>query len=116
MIDRRTAISRFFQFLAASPLALADRKYGDLKDPLFDVVNIFDMQRLAKAKLDPLAWDYLDEGSEDETALRDNRSGFDKLVIRPHFLQHDVKQIDISTTLFGKTLPHPLFLCPTGGK
>ena len=115
-INRRTAITRLFQFLAASPLALADRKYGDLKNPVYGAANIFDMQRLAKAKLDPLAWDYLDEGSEDETALRDNRAGFDKLVIRPHFLQHDVKQIDISTTLFGKTLAHPLFLCPTGGK
>ena len=116
IMDRRTAIIRFLQFLAASPVALADRKYSDLKDPVYGAVNIFDMQRLAKAKLDPLAWDYLDEGSEDEIALRDNRTGFDKLVIRPHFLQNDVKDIDISTTLFGKTLAHPLFLCPTGGK
>jgi 4-hydroxymandelate oxidase len=116
MIDRRTAITRLFQFLATSPVALADRKYSDLKDPIYDVANIFDMQRLAKAKLDPLAWDYVDEGAEDETALRDNRAGFERIVIRPHFLEHDVKQVDISTNLFGKSLPHPIFLCPTGGK
>ncbi len=116
MINRRTAIKNLVQFLAASPLALADKKYGELKNPIFDVANIFDMQRLAKAKLDPLAWDYLDEGAEDETALRDNRAGFDRLVIRPHFLQHDVKAIDISSKLFGKTLAHPIFICPTGGK
>ena len=116
MINRRTAIKHLAQFLAASPLALADRKYGELKNPIFDVANVFDMQKLAKAKLDPLAWDYLDEGAEDETALRDNRAGFDRIVIRPHFLQHDVKEIDISTKLFGKNLAQPIFLCPTGGK
>jgi 4-hydroxymandelate oxidase len=115
-MTRREALAGFAQFLAGSPLLRADRKYSDLKDPIFGAVNIFDMQKLAKAKMDPLAWDYLDEGSEDETALRDNRTGFDKIVIRPQFLLHDVKEIDISTTLFGKALAHPLFLCPTGGK
>ena len=109
MINRRTAIKHLAQFLAASPLAFADRKYGELKNPIFDVANVFDMQKLAKAKLDPLAWDYLDEGAEDETALRDNRAGFDRIVIRPHFLQHDVKEIDISTKLFGKRLAQPSF-------
>jgi isopentenyl diphosphate isomerase/L-lactate dehydrogenase-like FMN-dependent dehydrogenase len=74
------------------------------------------MARLAKAKLDPLAWDYVDEGTEDESALRDNRAGFSNLIIRPQFLLHDVSKVDISTTLFGKPLAHPLFLCPTGGK
>ena len=34
-----------------------------------------------KKKLDPLAWDYLDEGSEDEAALRDNRRRFDDILI-----------------------------------
>jgi (S)-2-hydroxy-acid oxidase len=38
------------------------------------------------------------------------------LIIRPQFLLHDVSKIDISTTLFGKTIPHPIFFCPTGGK
>jgi isopentenyl diphosphate isomerase/L-lactate dehydrogenase-like FMN-dependent dehydrogenase len=115
-MNRRTALAGFLQFLAGSPLLRADRKYADLKDPLFQAVNLFDFQKLAKAKMDPLAWDYIDEGSEDETALRDNRLGFDKIIIRPQFLQHDVKDIDISTKLFGKTLAQPLFLCPTGGK
>jgi isopentenyl diphosphate isomerase/L-lactate dehydrogenase-like FMN-dependent dehydrogenase len=115
-MTRRTALAGFFNFLAASPLLRADRKYSELKDPIYQAVNVFDFQKLAKAKMDPLAWDYVDEGSEDETALRDNRTGFDKIIIRPQFLLHDVKEIDISTTLLGKPLPHPLFLCPTGGK
>jgi isopentenyl diphosphate isomerase/L-lactate dehydrogenase-like FMN-dependent dehydrogenase len=103
--------------MAASPLALrADRKYSELGDPLLAPVNVFDFAKVAKAKVDPVAWDYMDEGSEDEASLHDNRAKFDDIIIRPHFLQHDVSKIDISTTLFGKRLEHPIYICPTGGK
>lgn len=114
-MTRRQALAGFLQFLASSPL-LADRKYSELSDPILSVANVFDMKELAKKKLDPLAWDYVDEGSEDEASLRDNRAGFEHLMIRPHFLLHDVSKIDISTKLFGKELAHPIFICPTGGK
>jgi 4-hydroxymandelate oxidase len=114
-MTRREALAGFLQFIAASPL-IADRKYSELNDPIYSVANVFDMAKLAKKKLDPLAWDYIDEGSEDEIALRDNRASFERLVIRPHFLANDVSKIDVSTRLFGKDLSHPIFICPTGGK
>ena len=114
-MTRREALAGFLRFMAASPL-LADRKYSELHDPIYSVANVFDMAKLAKKKLDPLAWDYIDEGSEDEVSLRDNRARFERLIIRPHFLENDVSKIDVSTKLFGKELPHPLFFCPTGGK
>ena len=114
-MTRREALAGFAQFLAASPL-LADRKYNELSDPIYSVANVFDMAKLARKKLDPLAWDYIDEGSEDEISLRDNRAGFERLIIRPHFLQYDVSKIDTSTQLFGKELAQPIFICPTGGK
>ncbi len=115
-MTRRDALLQFAQFLAASPLLKADRTHAELADPLLGPANVFDFAKLAKAKLDPLAWDYMDEGSEDESSLRDNRAGFEKLVIRPQFLLHDVSKIDLSTTLFGKKLEHPIYICPTGGK
>lgn len=114
-LTRRQALLGYLQFLAASPL-LADRKHSELGDAVNEPVNVFDFAKLAKAKLDPLAWDYLDEGAEDESSLRDNRAGFDHLIIRPHFLRNDVSKIDVSTKLFGNKLAHPIFLCPTGGK
>ena len=101
---------------AASPLAAFDKKYSELGDPVLGPANTLDFAKLAKAKLDPLAWDYMDEGSDGESALRANREGFDRFVIRPHFLLHDVSKIDLSVTLFGKKMEHPIFLCPTGGK
>jgi 4-hydroxymandelate oxidase len=115
-MNRRRAVTQLLSYFAASPLIRADRKYSELKDPMYRAANVFDMGRLAKSKLDPIAWDYLDEGSEDEASLRDNRAAFDNLIIRPHFLLHDVSRIDLSVTLFGKELAHPIFFCPTGGK
>jgi len=115
-MTRRESLLALTQFLAASPLLRADKKFSQLGDPLLVPVNLFDFAKLAKAKLDPLAWDYMDEGSDDETALRANREGFQRLLIRPQFLLHDVSQLDLSTTLFGQKLEHPFFLCPTGGK
>jgi len=115
-MNRRQAILKFCQFAAASPLLKADRKFSDLGDPLLKPVNIFDFAKLAKEKLDPLAWDYLDEGSEDEVSLRANRARFDEVIIRPHFLLNDVSSVDTSTTLFGKTLTQPIYLSITQGK
>jgi 4-hydroxymandelate oxidase len=115
-MTRRQAILNFCQFLAASPLLKADRKYSDLSDPLLKQVNVFDFAKLAKAKLDPVSWDYLDEGSDDEASLRDNRARFDSIIIRPHFLINDVSKIDTSVTLLGKNLSQPIYLSITGGK
>jgi len=116
MSTRRQAILQFARFLASSPLLKADHKFSEAIDPLLQPANVFDFAKLAKAKLDPLAWDYMDEGSEDEVALQDNRSRFNNIIIRPHFLQHDVSKIDVSTTLFGKKLDHPIYISVTGGK
>jgi 4-hydroxymandelate oxidase len=116
MLTRRQAALRFIKFLGASPLLLADRKHSELGDPLLGPANVFDFAKLAKAKLDPLAWDYLDEGSDDEASLRDNRERFSHIIIRPHFLTHDISKIETSTTLFGKKLDYPIYISVTGGK
>src|SRR5438874_13775635 len=115
-MTRRQAIRGFCQFLAASPLLTAQKRFSELSDPLLKQVNVFDFAKAAKAKLDPIAWDYLDEGSDDEVSLRANRSHFDDIVIRPHFLINDVSRIDTSISLFGKQLAQPIYLSVTGGK
>ena len=114
-MTRRQAIRGFCQFVAASPLLKADKKYSELTD-LLKQVNVFDFAKAAKAKLDPLAWDYLDEGSDDEASLRANRADFDDILIRPHVLTNDVSKIDTSISLFGKQLTQPIYLSVTNGK
>lgn len=54
-----------------------------------------------KSELDPIAWDYLDEGSDDEVSLHANRSRFDDISIRPHVLINDVSKIDTSIYFWG---------------
>src|SRR5437016_4896365 len=114
-MTRRQAIRGFCQFVAASPLLKADKKYSELTD-LLKQANVFDFAKVAKAKLDPVAWDYLDEGSDDEVSLHANRTRFDDIIIRPHFLINDVSSIDTSITLFGKQLTQPIYFSITGGK
>jgi isopentenyl diphosphate isomerase/L-lactate dehydrogenase-like FMN-dependent dehydrogenase len=119
-VSRRQALHHFAQFLLASPLlpAAAFAAAGESKTeaaPLEDLINVFDFAKAAQAKLDPVAWDYLAEGASDEVALRDNRRGFEDILLRPRFLT-DVHKIDIAAELFGKTLNSPIFIDPAGGK
>jgi isopentenyl diphosphate isomerase/L-lactate dehydrogenase-like FMN-dependent dehydrogenase len=84
-------------------------------DPLLDPVSVMDFAALAKQKLDPVSWDYLELGGEDEVSLRDNRKGFDRIIIRPRALV-DVHKIDLSLELLGQKLQYPILLDPAGGK
>src|SRR2546430_2524183 len=99
-MTRRQAIRGFAQFLAASPLLKAQKKFSELSDPVLKQVNVFDFGKAAKAKLDPIAWDYLDEGSDDEVSLRANRAHFEDIIVRPQFLTNDVSKVDTSINLF----------------
>ena len=110
-ISRRAAMRAFAGWAAASPLTIGQ----DYSDPLYGPINIFDFAALAKKKLDPMAWDYLDGGSEDEQALRDSRDVFKQVIIRPRMLV-DTHKIDLTTELFGQKLEYPILIDPSGGK
>ena len=129
-LDRRDALKKLVAlfgpaaFLGRDAWAQtsADSKSpaGGALDPAFmeallEPANVFDFKPLAKAKLDPIAWDYLEGGSEDEVSLRDNRERFNDIIIRPRALV-DVHKIDLSLDLFGIKLDYPILLDPAGGK
>lgn len=123
--NRRTAFKGLAAWLGGSSLLGAQQApKGSAKvylppapgdDPLLDPANVMDFAPLAKAKLDPLAWDYLEGGSEDEISLRDNRDGFNRIIIRPRALT-GIQNIDLSLDLFGQKLAYPILLDPAGGK
>ena len=52
-------------------------------------------------------------GVEDETGMARNRAAFDAVTFRPRVLR-GVARIDTGAELFGKPLPFPLILAPTG--
>jgi len=85
------------------------------EDPVLGPVNVMEFAPIAKAKLDRVAWDYMEGGSEDEVALHDNRAAFNRIIIRPRALV-DVHKIDLSLELFGQKLEYPILLDPAGGK
>ena len=122
MVSRRQALRGFAQLLIASPLLAGYREANAtsaigaaLEEKLDDLINMFDFAKLAQSKLDPVAWDYLSEGGQDEVSLRDNREAFEDIIIRPRILT-DVHQIDVSTDFLGGKLDCPIFICPAGGK
>jgi isopentenyl diphosphate isomerase/L-lactate dehydrogenase-like FMN-dependent dehydrogenase len=109
------AFSRRATFLRLAGMFGAARFLNSQEDPVLGPISVMDFAALAKAKLDPFAWDYLDGGSEDEVSLRDNRRGFDRIIIRPRALV-DVHKIDLSLELLGQKLDYPILLDPAGGK
>lgn len=79
-----------------------------------DFVSLQEIVMTAKKKLPKPLWDHLSGGADSETTLWRNRQALDSLALRQRVLV-DVRQIDISTTLLGKTLSSPVFLAPVGG-
>jgi 4-hydroxymandelate oxidase len=75
-------------------------------------VSIDDYERLARAKMDPAAFDYYAGGSGQEQTLAANRSAFDAIPLRPRVLV-DVSQIDLATTVLGEHISLPVLLAPT---
>jgi isopentenyl diphosphate isomerase/L-lactate dehydrogenase-like FMN-dependent dehydrogenase len=110
MINRRHALRGLFALYGSR--VFADIDYDD---PLYKPINVFDFREAARRKLDPLAWDYLEGGGEDEFSVRDARDAFNNLIIRPKMLV-DVHKIDTSLEIFGKKIGYPIILDPAGGK
>ena len=75
-------------------------------------ITVSDFEPLAQSQMDPAAWDYYAGGAGDELALADNRAAWNRLRLRPRVLV-DVSRVDLATTAFGGTLPHPVIVAPT---
>lgn len=70
-----------------------------------------DYQAHARDLLDPVAWQYLQEGCGNGLTLAANRSAFDQLSLLPRPLS-DVSGGHTRLNLFGQALEHPLLLAP----
>jgi isopentenyl diphosphate isomerase/L-lactate dehydrogenase-like FMN-dependent dehydrogenase len=75
--------------------------------------NIADLRERARRRLPHGVWEYAERGVEDECGMARNRAAFDALTFRPRVLR-GVHRIDPSTEVFGKPLPFPLAVAPTG--
>ncbi|OJD27517.1 hypothetical protein ACJ73_01079 [Blastomyces percursus] len=77
-----------------------------------DPITIAELAALAQKKLPKQVWDYYASGADEESALRRNRSAFDRLLLRSRVFR-DVSHVDTSTTIFGKKYPIPIGISPS---
>jgi 4-hydroxymandelate oxidase len=92
------------------PLVTAPQPQSDL--PAF--TNLLELEELARARLNPGAFDYIAGGADGEITLRRNREDWDRIMLRPRYLV-DVSQVDASTTVLGVPVSMPVLLAPTAG-
>ncbi len=78
---------------------------------LADVVNLADFEPLARATMEPRAFDYVAGGAWDEITLADNEAAWRRRRLRPRVLV-DVSQVDPSTTMLGAPTSMPLAVAP----
>ena len=98
-------------------LAGAGRQAGAaqarLERRLAQALSIDDLRTLARRRLPPAVFDFIDGGAEDETTLRDNRAAFERIRLVPRVL-NDVANPILSTSIAGTPARAPLVVAPMG--
>lgn len=114
---------QFLKYLAASPLLTnysafaqeVEETLGErLTDPS-DVINVFEMEALARERIPPAHFGYLATGVDSDETLQANRDGFSRFQIKPRRLV-DVSEVDTSVNVLGVQADSPIFLCPVGSQ
>ena len=75
--------------------------------------SALDYRELARRRLPPFLFEYIDGGSYAEVTLRRNIADLEAIALRQRVLC-DVSDIDLSTTLFGQKFAMPVGLAPVG--
>ena len=80
-----------------------------------DPINLFDYETLAKERMRPEVWDFVDAACDEETTKRRNRTALDEVMIQPNFLV-DVGDRDLKTTVLGDEISFPVMIAPAGAQ
>ncbi|MXO67204.1 FMN-dependent L-lactate dehydrogenase LldD [Altericroceibacterium endophyticum] len=75
--------------------------------------SVSDYRELARRRLPPFLFEYIDGGAFAEVTLKRNIADLEAVTLRQRVLR-DVSSIDLSTELFGQHLALPLGLAPIG--
>jgi len=75
------------------------------------LINLEEHARHAQQRMDPAHWAYFNGGAGDEISLRANAQAWAGLSLQPRVLRA-LAHGHTRTTLFGKTLAHPIMLAP----
>ncbi len=77
-----------------------------------DVLNLHDLETLARARLPQMAWDYYSSGSDDERCLARNQAAFSEIALHYRVLV-DVAHRELATTVLGQRISLPVVVAPT---
>ena len=84
-----------------------------MADKTLGAYNIFDLREMARRRVPKGLFEFVDRGTEDEVALRNNRAVFERIRFRPRTLV-DVSARHQDITLFGQKQKLPIVVAPTG--
>src|SRR5512143_2399560 len=84
-----------------------------MADHNLNAFNIFDLREIALRRVPKGLFEFVDRGTEDEVALRNNRAAFERIKLRTQVLV-DVSKRSQEVTVFGKKHDMPLGIAPTG--
>jgi isopentenyl diphosphate isomerase/L-lactate dehydrogenase-like FMN-dependent dehydrogenase len=76
------------------------------------LLNVWDYEAAAAARLEPGAHGYYAGGADDEVTLRDNVEAYGRWVLRPRMLV-DVSACSTATTVLGHEISMPVIVAPT---
>jgi len=129
----QTSRRHFLRFLAKSPLLAGfggsavlwpaeaqddavlagSPKWTQLIANAGEAVNVWDFEPVLRKNVNAGHYAYLAQGADDFGTIAANRSGFDKIRLRPRRLV-DTSNLDTSLELFGQRYASPILLCPVG--
>jgi len=90
------------------------RRRAPRKPPAPEFLSLQEIVAAARRNMPVDLWNHLVGGADSETTLKRNRQALDSLALRQRVLV-DVRKIDITTTLLGRSMSSPVFLAPVGG-
>jgi L-lactate dehydrogenase (cytochrome)/glycolate oxidase len=83
------------------------------KRRLARALTIYDLRSIAKRRTPKAPFDYTEGAADSESSLIRARDAFKKLEFSPRILRN-VKDIDLSVSMLGKTMSMPIGIAPTG--
>jgi 4-hydroxymandelate oxidase len=77
-----------------------------------EILNLRQLEALARERLPPMAWDYYASGADDESCVRRNCDAFGQLALHYRVLV-DVARRELATTVLGQRVALPVLVAPT---
>lgn|GEM_PF-2707179 len=97
-VTRRQALVSAGAFAAASSLSLNGQTQSAPSDAAqAEPVCLSDFESLAKAKMQPMSWEFLNAGAGDEITVQWNKEAYQRIRLKPRVL------VQVAMALTGRT-------------